>query len=195
MHRKLSAFPSVAYGVTEKTHTLQRHTGRSFDLMDAYANTIGVLSGGFVGLMTRGIISFIRKETAAKKVRDRLFSFQKDEVLIREGEPVEEMYIIKSGRLRATRTINGREVPVATLGAGEVVGVLGVVENKPQYSTIRALESTVVYRMDMKQLMESAGGNELPISLVLNGLCALLRSLADQLGNSGKSVDANSTLA
>ena len=182
----------VAMGIT--IEFLQRHTGRSFDMMDAYANTLGVVIGGLVGLTVRGIFSFIRKETAARKVRHNLHTFKKDEILIREGDPIDEMYIIKQGRVRATRNTNGREVELATGGAGDVLGVLAVVENKPQYATVRALEPTVIYRMDMKQLMESAGGDELPVSLVLSGLCFRLRMMADQLTGSGKSLNADRTM-
>ncbi len=174
---------------------LQRHTGRSFDPTDMIANTLGVVVGGMAGLVVRGIYSLVRKELAARKVRDSLVFFAKNEILIREGDPVGEMYIIKQGRVRAMRNINGREVEIATAGAGEVLGVLGVVERKPQYSTLRATEPTEVYRMDMRQLMESAGGSELPVSLVLSGLCVRLRSLADQLTGSGRGISADSTMA
>lgn len=105
------------------------------------------------------------------------------------------MFIIKQGRVRALRNINGRDTEIATLGAGEVLGILGVVEHKPQYATLRALEPTVVYRMSMGELMESAGGDELPVSLVLSGLSSKVRALADQLSQSGRSFNADSTIA
>ncbi len=126
---------------------------------------------------------------------DRLSSFKRDEVLIREGDPIDEMFIIQSGRVRAMRSLKGREVELAVMGPGEVLGVLGVAEGKPQYATLRALEPTVVYRMNMQQLMESAGGSELPVSLVLSGLSRKVRLLADQLSASGQSINADSTMA
>jgi VanZ family protein len=174
---------------------LQRYTGRSFDVTDMIANGAGVVSGGMTGMIIRGIYAMIRKELAARKAHQRLIRFDKDAILIREGDPIDDMYIIQSGRVRATRNINGREMSLAVAGAGEVLGVLGMVENKPQYATLRALEPTVVYRMDMQQLMESAGGSELPVSLVLSGLCSRLRALADQLIKSGHGISADSTMA
>lgn len=173
---------------------LQRHTGRSFDPTDMIANTMGVAVGGLVGLSIRGIFAFVRKEMAARKVQDRLVAFEKDKVLIREGDPIDEMYIIKSGRVRAMRTINGREVELTVAGPGEVLGVLGVAEDRPQYATLRALEPTVVYRMTMSQLMESAGGSELPVSLVLTGLSRKVRLLADQLVKSGRPLSTDQTM-
>ncbi|MCK4563465.1 MAG: cyclic nucleotide-binding domain-containing protein [Verrucomicrobia bacterium] len=167
---------------------LQRYTGRQFSVMDMVANTAGVVTGAVVGITVRGIYAFIRKEVAVRKVNRKLFSFGRGEVLIREGDPVDEMYIIKSGRVRASREVNGREAPLGSMGAGEVVGILGVVEETPQYATLIAQEPTVVYRMNMQELMESVGGSELPVSLVLNGLCEKVRVLANQLTTSGRGI-------
>ena len=146
-------------------------------------------------MIIRGIYGLISKELAARKAHSRLVQFRKDEILIREGDPIRDMYIIQSGRIRATRNVSGREASLMTAGVGEVLGVLGVVEGRPQYATLRALEPTVVYRMDMKELMESAGGSELPISLVLSGMSEKIRLLADQLTKSGRGISADSTMA
>jgi CRP-like cAMP-binding protein len=179
-------------GMSIAIEFLQRYTGRSFDVTDMIANSIGVVSGAMAGVIIRGIYSFISKELSARKAHRRLVQFKKDEILIREGDPIEAMYISKQGRVWATRHINGREISLTTAGAGEV---LGVVERNPQYATLRALEPTVVHRMDMKELMESAGGSELPVSLALGGLCEKIRMLADQLTKSGRGISADSTLA
>ena len=51
-----------------------------------------------------------------------------------------------------------------------MLGILGTIEERPQYATLRALEDTAVYRMTIHELMESAGGDDLPAALVLTGL-------------------------
>lgn len=174
---------------------LQKYTGRSFDVKDMVANACGVGLGGMLGMIIRSIFSFVTKEFAARKAHSKLELIKKGTVIIREGEPIHEMLIIKEGRVRATREVNGREVSLTTGGAGEVLGVVGVIEQRPQYATIRALEDTVIYRMNMKELMESAGGDELPVALVLTGLSRKLRLLVDQNVRSGRSVDVDATMA
>ena len=182
-------------GMSVGIEFLQRYTGRSFDVTDMIANACGVASGGMTGLIVRGIYAYISKELAARKAHQRLVHFRKDAILIREGDPIHDMYIIQSGRVRATRNVSGREVSLMTAGTGEVLGVLGVIEGRPQYATLRALETTVVYRMGMTELMESAGGSELPISLVLSGMSEKIRLLADQVTKSGRGISADSTMA
>ena len=189
----LSLVGLVAIGVA--IEFLQRHTGRQFDVTDMVADAIGVVAGGIVGLAIRGIYAYIHKELAARRAHKRLFHFSPGEVLIREGDPIHEMYIVKSGQVRVLREANGREVPLGTLGAGEVLGVLGVVENRPQYATLVAVEPTTVYQMGLEELMESAGGSELPASLVLASLAKKVRLLADQLAQSGRSLPTDSTIA
>jgi len=174
---------------------LQRYTGRSFDTHDMVANACGVGLGGLLGLIIRGLFSLVAKEFSARKAHRKLELIKKDTVLIREGDPIHEMLIIKEGRVRATREINGHETSLITAGPGEVLGVLGVVEQRPQYATLRALEDTVIYRMSMNELMESAGGDELPVSLVLSGLSEKLRQAVDQLSRSGRPIDVDATLA
>jgi hypothetical protein len=189
----LSLVGLVAIGVA--IEFLQRHTGRQFDVTDMVADAIGVVAGGIAGLAIRGIYAYIHKELAARRAHKRLFHFSPGEVLIREGDPIHEMYIVKSGQVRVLREANGREVPLGTLGAGEVLGVLGVVENRPQYATLVAVEPTTVYQMGLAELMESAGGSELPASLVLASLAKKVRLLADQLAQSGRSLPTDSTIA
>jgi VanZ family protein len=174
---------------------LQKYTGRSFDLKDMVANSVGVASGGLVGLTARGIYAYVRKELAARNVRSRLFFFKAGTVLIREGEPIDAMYIVKSGKVQASRKVNGREVSMNSLGTGEVLGIFGVVEGRPQYATLTAIEPTTLYRMTLPELMESAGGDELPVSLVLTGLCGMVREMADQMVKSGQNLPLDGTLA
>jgi hypothetical protein len=181
-------------GMSIAIEFLQRYTGRSFDVTDMIANACGVAAGSLIGFVVRGIYAYISKELAARKAHKKLIRIEKDEILIREGDPIGDMFIIQRGRVRATRNVNGRETNLTTAGPGEVLGVLGVVEGKPQYSTLRALETTILYRMDMNELMESVGGSELPISLVLTGMSEKIRLLADQLIRSGRSFDADATM-
>lgn len=174
---------------------LQRYTGRSFDVKDMVANACGVGLGGMLGMTFRWIFSLVSRERASQQAQKKLIFYKKDDVIVREGDSIHEMLIINTGRVRATRNVNGRETSLTTAGPGEVLGVLGTLEERPQYATLRAVEDTAVYRMSMNELMESAGGDQLPASLVLTGLSRKVRLLADQAVRSGRHIDIDSTLA
>jgi CRP-like cAMP-binding protein len=97
---------------------------------------------------------------------------------VREGDRVERFFIIKSGRVRLSRDVDGSERELAVMGPGEVVGALGVVRGEPQSGTLVALTPTSLYGMDLEELMDSAGGPEQPVSTVLRVLTDKLRGIA-----------------
>jgi CRP/FNR family transcriptional regulator, cyclic AMP receptor protein len=57
------------------------------------------------------------------------------EVLFREGEAGETMYVIQSGAVRITKNVKGEEKTLAILGAGEFFGEMAILNNKPRNAT------------------------------------------------------------
>ena len=64
------------------------------------------------------------------------------EVIVREGEEAEEMFIIRSGRIAISREIGGRTVQLAELGPGEFFGEMSVLESLPRAADAIALEES-----------------------------------------------------
>jgi CRP-like cAMP-binding protein len=117
----------------------------------------------------------VRRELATARVRRRLVSFAPGQIILREGESVERLFIIKAGRVRLSRDVDGQQQELAVMGPGEVVGALGVIQGAPQPGTAVALAPTSLYGMDLEELMDSAGGPEQPVSTVLRALTEKLR--------------------
>lgn len=70
------------------------------------------------------------------------------EVLMREGDAGEDMYIVLSGRLRVTATqADGSQRPIAELGAGETVGEMALVTGDPRVATVHAVRDTQLARL------------------------------------------------
>ncbi len=68
--------------------------------------------------------------------RGRRLGVQKGEVLIREGEPVDALFILLDGSLDVTA--GGKQV--ATLLAGEIVGEISFVDSNPPSATVTAAQ-------------------------------------------------------
>lgn len=71
---------------------------------------------------------------------------QSGEVLCRQGEVSNGLYVIAAGTLGVySRLPAGREVELARLGAGDVVGELALVDGGMRTATVRALEPTSAF--------------------------------------------------
>ena len=73
-------------------------------------------------------------------------SLREGEVLIRQGVPVEEVFILLEGRLAVWLKLRrGEEREIARLQAGEIVGEMSFVDARPPSATVKALEVSTVF--------------------------------------------------
>ena len=73
----------------------------------------------------------------------RRVELQVGDVLFRQGEEADGLYVVADGSVGVySRLPGGREVELAVLGAGEVVGELALVDGGARAATVRALEPT-----------------------------------------------------
>jgi CRP-like cAMP-binding protein len=121
----------------------------------------------------------------------RLVEATKGEVLWREGDKADGLYVIVSGRVTVeTRLPSQREVEIATLGAGGVLGEIPLLGEGPRWATVRALEDSRLLflgRLEFGALVAGASPGALIVRRRLLALvCDRLRqrhaALADWLG-------------
>lgn len=160
---------------------LQPFNKRSFDLRDAYADILGLAIGAAAGLIGRLVYSHIRTELAMSRAQERSVSFRAGDVMLREGDLPRAFYIIQRGLVEITRQVAGVTVPIATIEGGDVLGVSGVVQGLPAAATATARAYTIAYVMTAEELMDSAGGSELPISIALDGLTKHLNKAVQRI--------------
>lgn len=64
------------------------------------------------------------------------------EVIVHEGDDSREMYVIQSGAVLVTRSIDGKKVELAQLERGNFFGEMSLLESIPRNATIRAVGET-----------------------------------------------------
>jgi predicted acylesterase/phospholipase RssA/CRP-like cAMP-binding protein len=70
------------------------------------------------------------------------------EVLMREGEVAESLYVVRHGRLRATvRSAEGDEVVIGEIGKSEVVGEMAVITDQNRSASVFAMRDTDLFRL------------------------------------------------
>jgi CRP-like cAMP-binding protein len=79
----------------------------------------------------------------------RLVTLDTGKVLFAKGDPGDAAYVLEKGQVTvSTSSGDGGEVTVATLGTGEVIGELALIDGAPRNATIRALEATQLLKIE-----------------------------------------------
>jgi hypothetical protein len=76
------------------------------------------------------------------------------EMIVREGDPGDSMFIVSTGEVRATILRDGRQVPVATMRDGDFFGEMAVLSGEPRTATVTAVKSTELLELSREHLSE-----------------------------------------
>ena len=72
------------------------------------------------------------------------------ELLVREGDAADCLYVLVSGRLQAfSRDGRGEETIYGKIGPGETVGEMALVSNQVRSASVRALRDCELARFDL----------------------------------------------
>jgi len=84
-------------------------------------------------------------------------TYQAGSVVIREGEPGHEAFVIVSGRCVVTADKDGRRVVLRELGPGDLFGETAVFSDEPRSATVEAVETLVVRVVTEATLSQTLG--------------------------------------
>jgi hypothetical protein len=154
---------------------------RVFDPGDALANTIGLAIGAAAGLGIRLTYGYLKTELVTACVRRKLIAIPPGTTIVREGQVIDAFFLLKRGTVALYRQVNSVRTQVATVGPGEMFGLLAEILHTPQYTTAVAITHVQLYRIDYDDLIADAGGTNQPIGIVLHALAADLRDAWDAI--------------
>jgi NTE family protein len=69
------------------------------------------------------------------------------QVLFREGDAGDCLFVVTYGRLRATKQNHGGEILLGEIGSGETVGEMALLTGEPRSATVRAARDSELYRL------------------------------------------------
>ncbi len=104
-----------------------------------------------------------------------------DTVVIRQGEPADDLYIARSGALIAVRD----DVVIGTIGAGEWFGEIGLLEERPRTATVTTVEPSTVWQIPGDVFLDALDDAGAAPS-------ALLDAMADRLASHESGERSNS---
>ena len=89
------------------------------------------------------------------------------DVLFREGESGDVMFVIQNGAVRITKQIGGDEKVLAVLGPGEFLGEMAILNGKPRTATATVVETARCLVIEAKTLEAMVARNaEIALRLI-----------------------------
>ncbi len=118
---------------------------------------------------------------------DQLFQrfgkeFPQGTVLFREGEPGKEMYVVQHGRVTISKQVGDVEKILASLGPGEFLGEMSILNNKPRSATATCAEPAKLLVIDAKTFEAMIRSNaEIAIRMI--------KKLSDRLAEANEQIE------
>ena len=89
------------------------------------------------------------------------------DVLFREGEAGEVMFVIQSGAVRISKSIGGEDKVLAVLGPGEFLGEMAILNGKPRTATATVVEQARCLVIEARTLEQMVARNaEIALRLI-----------------------------
>ena len=120
-----------------------------------------------MGVLDDGDIEWLAKNGSDRRL-------QTGQTLVREGQPVDSLFVVLDGRLAVT----AGAVQVATLYAGEVVGEISFIDSRPPLATVTALDNARVLAVPRAGLQQKLDADK---KFAANFYRSLAIFLADRL--------------
>jgi putative peptide zinc metalloprotease protein len=90
------------------------------------------------------------------------------EVIVRQGEPADACYLVRSGQVEVVAVEEGGEHVLATLAAGELFGESALLTDAPRSATVRATEVTELLALHRADLIDIFGKDPMVACEVLH---------------------------
>ena len=109
--------------------------------------------------------------------------FAEGKVLFREGDPADSVFLVLSGVVDVLRELDGDPILLGTVRAGQFIGEMGVVENRPRSATARAASDVEVEILSPTEFFDQIAGSPRAARELIQRLSQRLREADDRIVN------------
>jgi CRP-like cAMP-binding protein len=107
--------------------------------------------------------------------------YKNGEIIIKQGESGNCMYVIQSGEVEVLRTNDGKEVQLAIRNAGDFFGEMALFSREVRSATVRALGDARVLTVDRKNLLNSIQKDPSLAFRIIETLSNRIRDLSEEI--------------
>lgn len=113
--------------------------------------------------------------------------YAEGELIFKEGDEGDRMYVIQSGRVQITKNTSSGELTIATLGKGEIFGEMALFDRLPRSATARALDEARILSIDKKKLFQTIDRDPTLVFKTLESMSRRIRRLDEEFAKLRKS--------
>ena len=104
---------------------------------------------------------------------------EKDQVIFREGDLGEAVYLVESGSIGIFKTVEGEEIQLATMKEGELCGEMAIIDGSDRMAHAVALEDSVIVTLPRAGLEARLAKQEPLVKTLIQILADNLRNVHD----------------
>lgn len=109
-------------------------------------------------------------------------SYRAGEVIVRQGEVGDCMYVIQAGQAEVVRENEGKEVRLAVLGEGDFFGEMALFDREVRSATVRALGEVRVLTVEKRTFLRSIHKDPSLAFRIVEKMSSRIRDLDTQMG-------------
>ena len=107
--------------------------------------------------------------------------YKDGEVIVRQGEMGDCMFVIQEGEVEAIAEADGKELRLRTMGPNEFFGEMALFEKEMRTATIRAIQPTRVLTIDKKNFLGGIHEDPSLAFRIVQMMSHRIRDLTDRL--------------
>jgi CRP-like cAMP-binding protein len=115
--------------------------------------------------------------------QDLVRKYPRGSMVFSEAQNGPDMFIIKSGSIKISKVVDGTEVTLAMLKAGDMFGEMALLERKPRSANAIATEDCVLMAINMQNFNQMVSTQAQMVDRLTNTLSERLWSMQRQLTN------------
>jgi len=108
-------------------------------------------------------------------------TYKDGEIICREGDEGNSMFVIQSGIVEVSKNLNGGEIVLRTMKKGEVFGEIALFDRMARSATVKALGEAIVLRVDKQGFFAKACKDPTLTFNILEGMSNRIRDLTSEL--------------
>lgn len=106
---------------------------------------------------------------------------KENDILFKQGDLPDAMYIIKSGKINLIKHDNGKDILIDTVSAGGLIGEMGLFDMQVRSATAKAAEPSELIRLPYLQLESQLQSLPEWVRIVMKKMSEKIRSTNERL--------------